>query len=87
MAETLFEKSGVTMSINTRLQNVFESVFGPGISILSHDDSPNTIKGWDSINHLNLILALEAEFGVQFAANEIASLVSVGEIQKRIFKE
>ena len=75
------------MSISSRLQTVFESVFGPGISILSAEDSPNTIRGWDSINHLNLILALEAEFGVQFAANEIASLVTVGAIQTRVLKK
>lgn len=75
------------MNINSRLKKVFESVFGPEISNLSEQDSPATISGWDSVNHLSLILALEAEFGVQFAADEIAILVSVGAIQKRLFNE
>ena len=75
------------MRIDNRLQIVFESVFGPKTPKLSEQDSPDTISSWDSINHLNLILALEAEFGVEFAANEIGSLVSVGDIQKRLFGE
>ena len=72
------------MTVDRRLQAIFEAVFGPGISELSDHDSPATIKRWDSLNHVHLILALEAEFGVQFDAGEIADLVSVGAIRQRL---
>jgi acyl carrier protein len=67
-----------------RLSSVFHSVFGADLPALSDEDSPETLDGWDSVNHLNLMLALEAEFDVQFEADEIAELTSVGAIRKRL---
>lgn len=72
------------MGIDGRLQAIFQAIFGPEVPQLSEQDSPATIKGWDSLNHVHLVLALEAEFGVQFDADEIANLVSVGAIQRRL---
>lgn len=72
------------MTIDVRLHDVFEAVFGAPLSQLSEQDSPATIKSWDSLNHVHLILALEAEFGVQFDADEIANLISVGAIRRRL---
>jgi acyl carrier protein len=72
------------MNVDPRLQAIFEAIFGPEASPVSEHDSPATIKRWDSLNHVHLMLALEAEFGVQFDAEDIANLVSVGAIQRRI---
>ena len=41
------------------------------------DSSPDNIETWDSIHHLNMVLALEQEFGVQFTPEEIEQLLSV----------
>jgi acyl carrier protein len=40
------------------------------------DSSPETIESWDSLQHLNLVLALEQEYSVQFTPEEIETLVS-----------
>lgn len=72
------------MEIAERLQGVFHSVFGEEGVITSDEDGPGSIPGWDSVNHVNLILAIEAEFGVEFDAGEIADLVSVGQIRARL---
>lgn len=40
------------------------------------DISQNNCAAWNSINHLNLIIALEAEFGVMFEPEEIAEMRS-----------
>jgi acyl carrier protein len=42
--------------------------------------SPQTIEAWDSLQHLNLILALEERFGIQFAVDEITSVDSYASI-------
>lgn len=39
--------------------------------------SPDTIANWDSLRHLNLVLALEQEFGVEFTPEEIEQMLSV----------
>lgn len=42
------------------------------------DSSPRTLPHWDSMRHIELILALEQEFGVQFQAITLSEHVSVG---------
>lgn len=42
--------------------------------------SQKTCENWDSLRHLNLVIELESEFGVEFEPEEIASMKSVGEI-------
>jgi acyl carrier protein len=42
--------------------------------------SPETIENWDSLNHLNLVLAIEQEFGIQLMPEEIEQLLSVEHI-------
>ena len=41
------------------------------------ESSPETVPNWDSLQHLNLVLALEQEFQVQFTPEEIEQLLSV----------
>ena len=72
------------MTIDSRLHGIFQTLFGPGVTRLSESDSPETIEGWDSMNHLSLMLALEDEFGVRLDAEDVANLVSVGAIQRRL---
>ena len=70
--------------LDERLQDVFRAVFGSDLAPLKEEDSPATVKGWDSLNHVHLMLALESEFGVQFDADEIAGLTAVGAIRRRL---
>ena len=44
------------------------------------DSSPETIDAWDSVQHLNLILALESEFDVQFEPEEFEAMKTIGGI-------
>lgn len=52
------------------------AVFGIPVDQISDDASPHDIAAWDSIKHINLILALEEEFGIHFQDEEIPSLVN-----------
>ena len=72
------------MGPDERLLAVFQGVFGDDLTTLPDDASPETLDDWDSVNHLNLVLALEAEFDLQFDADEIAELTTVAAIRKRI---
>jgi acyl carrier protein len=42
------------------------------------DSSPETIESWDSVHHLNLVLALEEEYGFEFLPEEMDQAQSVG---------
>ena len=75
------------MNLDSRIRNVFAAVFGVEASALTDVDSPETIEQWDSINHIQLILALEGEFNIQFDPDEIADLVGFGIIRERLDAE
>ncbi len=66
---------------------VFERVRGIAADVLrlpanqiSPRSSPETIEAWDSVQHLNLVLALEQEFGVQFEPEEIDQMSNIDRI-------
>lgn len=73
--------------MNPRLRQVFSAVFGIDGNLLTDADSPESIAEWDSLTHISLMLAIEAEFGVQFAADDLASLASVALIRERLRAE
>jgi acyl carrier protein len=39
---------------------------------------PEDVPNWDSLNHLNVVVALEERFGVVLSTDEMASMLSVG---------
>ncbi len=40
------------------------------------------VPGWDSLNHVNIILAVENKFIVKFKSYEVLRLKNVGDLQK-----
>ena len=72
------------MDLKIRLAEVVAAVLGPEARTLSDEDGPGTIAAWDSVNHLNLVLAIEDEFGVRFETSEIPGLLSLGTIRARL---
>ena len=72
--------------METRLLNVFQSVFGDDVVALRDSDAIDSLPGWDSAGHLNLIMAIEAEFGLQFEIDEMESLTDVAAIRSRLGK-
>lgn len=66
---------------------VFERVRGIAADVLklpanqiTAQSSPENIESWDSVQHLNLILALEQDFSVQFEPEEIEQMSSIDRI-------
>lgn len=69
-----------TGEIITKLTTVFQKSFADPTLSLSPSTTANDIKGWDSLMHINLIVAVEKEFGVRFTSREITGLNNVGDL-------
>ena len=67
-------------SVFDRVRRVAADLFGLPLAEVSAGSSPETIEAWDSMQHLNLVLALEQTFGVRFSPDEIEQMSSVGSI-------
>jgi acyl carrier protein len=63
-----------------RVRQIMADLFAIPVSEIRFDSSPDTIEAWDSLQHLNLVLALEQELGVQFTPEEIQQLTSLERI-------
>jgi len=49
-----------------RIKAVVSAVLNISIDDINSDSSPDTIESWDSLKHMNLIVALEEEFEIIF---------------------
>lgn len=67
-----------------RVKRIMSQVFGMQVETIQDDASADTIKSWDSVRHINLVLALEEEFEIKFADEQIIELVSCDAIVKAL---
>lgn len=63
-----------------RLVAVFREVFDDETLMISAATCAEDIEEWDSLSHVQLIVALEQEFGVRFTSREILKWQNVGEM-------
>jgi acyl carrier protein len=64
--------------IYKNLASVFHDIFDDRSIVLQPGTNASNIEGRDSMNHIGLIAATEAVFGVKFYTNEIESLTDIG---------
>lgn len=60
-----------------RVKKIMVAVLGVDVEAINDDSSSDDIASWDSLRHINLIVALEQEFDISFLDEEVASLTSV----------
>ncbi|MBF0526024.1 MAG: acyl carrier protein [Deltaproteobacteria bacterium] len=61
-----------------RVLKIVSQVLNVPVELLNEESSPDTVASWDSLKHMNLILALEEEFGIQFRDEQIVEILKVG---------
>ncbi len=69
-----------TQEILSKLQPIFHDVFDDQSIAVGRESSAESIEGWDSLAHINLVTSVEQEFGVRFALGELQSLKNVGDM-------
>lgn len=70
--------------IDDRLQAVFRMVLGNEDITLTDTTTAADIEGWDSVAHINLMFAVEEEFGVRFGGNEFARFTNIGDLKQNL---
>ena len=66
--------------IFSKLNDVFRDVFDDEDITVGEETSSSDIEDWDSLNHINLVVAVEKEFGVKFSMGETQKMKNVGEM-------
>ena len=60
-----------------KLKEVISNVLGVPIDLINDNSSPDNIDKWDSLSHLNLVMAIEAEFDVELTPEDSMDMLSV----------
>jgi len=59
---------------------VFREVFDDDSISLTRGTTADDVEEWDSLTHMNLVIALELKFKIKFALGELQTLKNVGEM-------
>tara|TARA_B100000678_G_C17742720_1_gene315405 strand:+ start:170 stop:415 length:246 start_codon:yes stop_codon:yes gene_type:complete len=60
------------------VQDIFRDIFDVDDLVICNTTNSDEIEDWDSLNHINLVSAIEKEFKIKFALGELMTLKDVG---------
>lgn len=75
------------MTTQEKLNVIFREVFDDEDIMIHPSMTANDIDGWDSLSHINLIVAVEGIFGVRFIQKELLTFKNVGDLLNCIEKK
>lgn len=68
------------MNTQEILNGIFQQVFDDDAIHISPEMTANDVDGWDSLSHVNLIVAVETTFGIRFSQKELLTFRNVGDL-------
>ncbi len=66
--------------IYAQLTGLFHDIFDDDTLVITPEMTAADVPEWDSFNHINLIVAVEAKFKIKFQTAELESMNSVGHL-------
>ncbi len=70
-----------------RLNEVFRDVFDDDSITVNDTTTADDIEDWDSLEHINLMAAVESEFSIKFSMGQVVSMKNVGEMADIILQK
>ena len=72
------------MELQDRLNEIFCAVFDDDEIRIAPELTANDVDGWDSLSHVNLIVAIESSFNIRFTQKEVMTFKNVGDLLRCI---
>lgn len=73
--------------IYVSLNEIFCDVFDDNSIVITDDTSAEDVEGWDSLEHVNLIVAIEQFYKIKMTVEEITGIRNVGEMVNIILEK
>jgi acyl carrier protein len=61
-----------------KLEELFARTLREPVDAFSDHSSPATVRSWDSLRHIELVMAAEAEYGIRFETVEVVTIRTLG---------
>ena len=63
-----------------KITKIINEVFEIDLNTLDKKSIINEISNWDSYNHMNLIIAIEAGFNIEIQPNEVEKIINIKDL-------
>ncbi len=73
-------------TIETTIRDVMSGLFGVDAAEIGEDTSIETVENWDSLQHVNLVMALEQEFSVTFDVDDALEMTTFSAVCATVAK-
>ena len=80
-------QSASNAEVMETLTEIFREIFDNPNLVLQDAMTAADVENWDSLNHIDLIVAIEKKFKVKFTTREVTSLKTVGDLAELIQKK
>ena len=70
-----------------RIRELAGQTFGLAVADVPEDASPEVLPQWDSLHHIELMLSLEMEYGVQISSEVLPELLSLDAIEEYLHEQ
>ncbi|MHC4664345.1 MAG: acyl carrier protein [Planctomycetota bacterium] len=71
-------------TIQERVKEIMAGVFSMRLTHVGTDSSIDTVEQWDSLQHINLMMALEQEFGIRIDVEDAVEMTSLRLVCERL---
>ncbi len=69
------------------INDIFREVFDDDSLVITDETNSDDIEDWDSLEHINLVVAMEKRFNMKFNIKEVGKLQNVGEMADLILSK
>tara|TARA_B100000963_G_scaffold356618_1_gene377050 strand:+ start:401 stop:625 length:225 start_codon:yes stop_codon:yes gene_type:complete len=73
--------------MQNKIKKIFSKIVGINTAKIKPNTSPENTKKWDSLAHMNLVMAFEKEFKIKFSDDEINEMLNYELIEEIIINK
>jgi acyl carrier protein len=77
----------MTSSIDKKVLKIFSILMDVSIKNLNKNSNPDTIKNWDSLSHVKMIMEIESEFNIDLLPDEAMDIFSIDDVIKIVISK
>lgn len=74
-------------TVKQRLDTIFQDIFDDPSLEVRDDMTADSVEGWDSLSHINLVFAVEKQFKIKLTLGEVRGLSNVGDFITLVVKK
>lgn len=76
-----------TEEVLSEINEIFKDILENDLVNVGYETTADDVEEWDSLSHIQLIVAIEKHFKIRFTSIEINSFKNVGEMSDAIVKK